>query len=79
MKTTHKNIYLDYSATTPVDSKVVKAMHVYFSQEFGNSASLHSFGQKAKKALEKSRETIAKALKAKPKEIIFSLVILSKL
>lgn len=72
MKTTYNKIYLDYSATTPVDPKVVKAMQTYFSQEFGNSASLHSFGQKAKEALEKSRETIAKALKAKPKEIIFT-------
>ena len=72
MKTIHKKIYLDYAATTPVDPKVLKAMQVYFSQEFGNSASLHSFGQKAKEALEKSRETITKALKAKPKEIIFT-------
>ena len=67
-----KKIYLDYTATTPVDSKVIKAMLSYFSQGFGNSASLHSFGQKAKEALEKSRENIAKALKAKPREIIFT-------
>jgi len=67
-----KKIYLDYAATSPVDPKVVKAMLPYFTEEFGNSASLHSFGQKAKEALEKSRAIIAKVLRAKPREIIFT-------
>jgi cysteine desulfurase len=67
-----KRVYLDYAATTPVDPRVVKAMLPYFSEKFGNTASLHSFGMEAKEALENSRETIAKALNAKPSEIYFT-------
>ena len=48
-----KKIYLDYAATTPVDKRVLKEMAPYFSEKFGNSMSLHSFGQEAKMALEK--------------------------
>jgi len=65
--------YLDYAATTPVDPRVLKAMLPYFTEKFGNSISLHSFGQEAKKALEKNRLIMAKALNAKDKnEIIFT-------
>jgi len=67
-----KKIYLDYSATTPVDPRVLKAMIPYFSQKFGNTMSLHSFGQEAKDALEKSRKIIADFIKAKQNEIIFT-------
>ena len=67
-----KKIYLDYAATTPVDSQVAKAMQPYLSKKFGNTMSLHSFGQEAKLALEKSRETIADLINAKPNEIIFT-------
>jgi len=67
-----KKIYLDYAATTPVDKRVVKAMLPYFAEKFGNTMSIHSLGQEAKVALEKSRETVADLIKAKPKEIIFT-------
>ena len=68
-----KKTYLDYAATTPVDPRVLKAMFPYFTKKFGNSVSLHSFGEEAKKALEKTRLTIAKALNARNKdEIIFT-------
>jgi len=67
-----KRIYLDYAATTPVDPRVFRAMKPYFLNEFGNSASLHTFGQNAKEALENSREIIAKTLKATSNEIIFN-------
>ena len=67
-----KKIYLDYAATTPVDSKVLKAMQPYFSKDFGNTMSLHSFGQSAKVALENSRNTVADFINAKPNEIIFT-------
>ena len=65
--------YLDYAATTPVDPRVLKAMLSYFTEKFGNSVSLHNFGEEAKKALEKTRLIITKTLNAKNKdEIIFT-------
>jgi len=72
MKKTSKKIYMDYAATTPVDPRVRKAMFPYFSEKFGNTMSLHSFGQEAKAALEESREVVANLIKAKPNEIIFT-------
>jgi len=67
-----KKIYLDYAATTPPDPRVIKGMLPYFSEKFGNTMSLHSFGQEAKQALEESRKTVADLIKAEPKEIIFT-------
>jgi len=65
--------YLDYAATTPVDPRVLKTMLPYFTEKFGNSVSLHTFGQEAKKALEKTRLIMAKTLNVKNKdEIIFT-------
>ncbi len=72
MKKLSKNLYFDYASTTPVDKKALKAMLPYFSEKFGNSSSLHSFGHEAKKALDQSRKIIAKTLNAKPNEIIFT-------
>ncbi|OPY24848.1 MAG: putative cysteine desulfurase 2 [Methanomethylovorans sp. PtaU1.Bin073] len=67
-----KRIYLDHSATTHVDTRVLDAMLPYFSEKFGNASSLHSFGQEAAEALAISRELVAAALGAKPSEIIFT-------
>ncbi len=67
-----KLIYLDYAATTPVDSAVVKAMIPYFSKKFGNAGSLHFFGQEAVAALDESREKITKSIGANFREIIFT-------
>lgn len=67
-----KKIYLDYAATTPVDPRAVKAMSPYFTEQFGNTMSLHNFGQEAKGALEENREKIASLIGAKPNEIIFT-------
>jgi cysteine desulfurase len=67
-----KKIYLDYAATTPVDPQVAKAMAPYFTEKFGNTMSLHSFGQEAKMVLEESREIVAGLISAKPSEIIFT-------
>jgi len=72
MKKIKKKIYLDYSATTPVDLRVVRAMLPYLSEKFGNTMSLHYFGQEAKQALEESRELLADLIGAKPNEIIFT-------
>jgi cysteine desulfurase len=65
-------IYLDYSATTPVDARVVHAMTPYFSASFGNPSSVHRYGQVAEAAIDAARETVASALNCKPEEIIFT-------
>ncbi len=67
-----KAIYLDYSATTPIRPEVLEAMHPYFMDIFGNASSIHTFGQEARKALEESREKVAKILGALPEEIVFT-------
>jgi cysteine desulfurase len=67
-----KKIYLDYAATTPADPRVLKMMFPYFTQDFGNTMSPHSYGQKANQALEKSRKIIADFIKANPEEIFFT-------
>jgi len=68
----NKKIYLDYAATTPIDPRIIKIMLPYLSEKFGNTMSLHSFGQSAKNSLEESRGVMADFLKAKPNEIIFT-------
>src|SRR5512134_3311263 len=65
-------IYLDYSATTPVDERVVKAMTPYFSDSFGNPSSVHRYGQVAEAAIDSARERVASVLNCKPEEIIFT-------
>jgi len=65
-------VYLDYAATTPVDPKVAKAMTPFVTQKFGNTMSLHSFGQEVKLALDQSRQTVADLINAEPNEIIFT-------
>lgn len=67
-----KKIYLDYAATTPVDREVMKAMRPYFSQKFGNPMSIHSFGQEAFLALDKSRREVADFLGCSGSEVIFT-------
>src|SRR5215510_7918809 len=65
-------IYLDYSATTPVDARVVDAMSPYFSASFGNPSSVHRYGQIAEAAVDSARETVASILNCSPDEIIFT-------
>lgn len=67
-----KRIYLDYAATTPIDKEVLKAMTPYFSLNFGNPSSIHSFGQEAIAAVDEAREKIAKLLNCDFSEIIFT-------
>jgi len=67
-----KEIYLDNAATTAVHPKVVEAMLPFFSETYGNPTSLHMFGQKAKRALENARQTVADVLRAEAKEIYFT-------
>jgi len=65
-------IYLDYAATTPVDPRVLEEMQPYFTEIFGNPSSIHTIGQKAEAALERSREIIAQGLNCQNNEVIFT-------
>lgn len=67
-----RKVYLDHSATTPVDPEVVKAMIPYFTEIFGNPSSVHQFGREARVAVEEAREKVAKFINAEPSEIIFT-------
>ncbi|MFA5084643.1 MAG: cysteine desulfurase family protein [Candidatus Paceibacterota bacterium] len=67
-----KRIYLDHAATTAVAEEVAEAMKPFFSEKFGNASSLHAFGQEAKHGLENARNIIAKAINARPSEIVFT-------
>lgn len=67
-----KRIYLDHNATTPVEPEVLDAMLPYLSGEFGNAASIHTPGQKARAAVETAREQVAALIGARPQEIIFT-------
>lgn len=69
---TMKRIYMDHSATTPVDPLVVDAMLPFFTDLFGNASSLHSFGTEAAEALLRARKQVADAIGALPEEIIFT-------
>jgi cysteine desulfurase len=65
-------VYLDHNATTPVDPEVLDAMLPYFSGEYGNASSIHTFGQKARAAVETAREQVAALIGARPQEIVFT-------
>jgi len=65
-------IYLDHSATTPTDPRVVEAMLPYWTTIFGNASSLHSAGKAAKAALQGAREAVAAVLNCDPAEIVFT-------
>ena len=66
-------IYMDHHATTPVDSRVLRAMLPYFSQEFGNAASrAHAHGAAAHHAVELARAQVAELIGARPDEIFFT-------
>ena len=65
-------IYLDFNATTPVEPPVLDAMLPYFSAEFGNAASIHTVGQRARAAVETARDQVAALLGARAQEIIFT-------
>ena len=65
-------VYLDHNATTAVEPEVLDAMLPYLSGEFGNAASIHNFGQKARAAVETAREQVAALIGARPQEIVFT-------
>src|SRR5574337_1812853 len=66
-------IYLDYSATTPVDPRVADKMIPYLTEHFGNPASRsHAFGWEAERAVEEAREQVAALVNASAKEIVWT-------
>lgn len=66
-------IYLDYSATTPVDPRVAEKMIPYLTEQYGNPASRsHPYGWTAEKAVENAREEVAKLVNADPREIVWT-------
>ncbi len=67
-----KFIYLDNSATTYTDPRVIEDMLPYFGEIYGNASSQHFMGRKALKAVDEARSKIAKAIGAKPSEIYFT-------
>jgi len=68
-----KPIYLDSHATTPVDRRVLDAMLPYFTEEFGNAASVnHAYGWAAEAAVTQAREKLAQAINASPEEIVLT-------
>lgn len=73
MSQERKLIYLDHNATTPVDPRVLEAMLPYFTEIYGNAASIdHEAGHIANQAVERAREQCAKAINARPEEIVFT-------
>lgn len=67
-----RNVYLDYSATTPVKEPVLKEMIPYFTEKFGNPSSLYDKGLESKDAVTHAREQVAELINAKPNEIYFT-------
>src|SRR3990170_32964 len=67
-----KPIYIDYNATTPVDSNVLEAMLPFLNEHFGNPSSSHSYGKVAKEAVSRAREQTAKLIGAETDEILFT-------
>ncbi|PJF32467.1 MAG: cysteine desulfurase NifS [Phototrophicales bacterium] len=67
-----RDVYLDYSATTPLDKRVLDAMMPYLTDVYGNTSSTHRHGRKAEDAVEMARQKIAKIFNCKPSEIIFT-------
>src|SRR5437899_1884989 len=67
-----RKVYLDHSATTPIDPRVVEALLPYLSERFGNASSVHSFGQEARAAVDRARRKVAALIGARANEIVFT-------
>src|SRR5437868_718869 len=67
-----RRVYLDHSATTPIDARVVQAMLPYLTETFGNASSIHQFGQEARAAVDKARRQVAALINARANEIVFT-------
>src|SRR6266516_1910928 len=69
--TTLRRVYLDHSAPTPIDPRVVEAMMPYLTGKFGNPSSVHFFGQEARAAVDQARCDVAKLIGARANEVVF--------
>src|SRR5216110_1783733 len=67
-----RRVYLDNSATTPVDPAVVEAMMPFLTDKFGNASSIHFFGQEARAAVDKARHQVAALINSRPNELVFT-------
>jgi cysteine desulfurase len=67
-----RRVYLDNSATTPINKEVVDAMLPFLTEKFGNASSIHFFGQEARAAIDKARHQVAGIINARPAEIVFT-------
>ena len=67
-----RKVYLDHSATTPIDSRVLEAMLPYLTEKFGNASSVHMFGQEARAAVDKARRQVASLVGARANEVVFT-------
>ncbi len=67
-----RRVYLDNNATSPMDPRVLEAIQPFFLNEFGNAASIHTYGQHARAAIERARSQVADLLSAKRREIVFT-------
>lgn len=67
-----KNVYMDYSATTYVKPEVLEEMLPYFTEKFGNPSSFYGISRETKRAIDKGREQVAKALNCLPEEVYFT-------
>ncbi len=67
-----RRVYLDNSATTPIDREVFEAMLPFLTEKFGNASSIHFFGQEARAAIDRARHQVAALVNARPNEIVFT-------
>ena len=67
-----RRVYLDNSATTPIDKEVVEVMLPFLTEKFGNASSIHFFGQEARGAVDKARHQVADLINAKQNQIVFT-------
>src|SRR2546429_5775034 len=65
-------VYLDHSATTPLDPEVLQAMMPYLTDEFGNASSVYGLGQRARQAIDQARDEVADYYGVAAKEIVFT-------
>src|ERR1051325_3121162 len=66
-----RRVYMENSATTPADARVVEAMLPYLSGKFGNPSSVHFYGQEARAAVDRARREVAALVCARPNELVF--------